>query len=258
MQNTDVRTYRIIVSYDGTRYGGWQVQPNCQTIQGCLEKALSTAYRTEIKVIGSGRTDAGVHAKAQVAHFRVPFSVDCYLFLAKMNGLLPENIRVHAIEEVSSSFHARFSAKGKIYHYVINTGCTHSPFLRPYSWHIREPLSVDTLKKACAYFVGTHDFKAFANSSHEGSAAHNSVRTIHRLDVVEQEQGFRLEFEGNGFLYKMVRNITGTVIEAARGKRTLESIPQIMLSKDRKQCGRVAPAKGLFLMKVHYPNTFMC
>ncbi|MBB64944.1 MAG: tRNA pseudouridine(38-40) synthase TruA [Waddliaceae bacterium] len=248
-----MKKYALLISYDGSAYGGWQIQPNTTTVQELLQKAMETALRVPVHVQGSGRTDAGVHAKAQTAHFSVEEEIEPIQFLKRVNGLLPYDIRVLTIKEVPQEFHACYSTVGKIYHYHVATGITQSPFLRHYSWHVRRPVNMDLLREAAQCFVGTHDFKSFANSAYEGSASRDSVRTIYRVDVIEEEGGFRLEFEGNGFLYKMVRNITGVLIEVATGKRRVEEIPALFAARDRRKLGIAAPAKGLFLIQVKYP-----
>lgn len=247
--------YKLILSYDGTRYGGWQIQSNATAIQTLINRALSIALRKEIAVVGSGRTDAGVHALGQTAHFEHDSPIDCFRLLASLNGLLPEDIRAIQLEAVSSDFHARYSAVGKVYRYHLHLGKVMSPFKRLYSTHILYPLDIQLLKEAAALFLGTHDFTAFANEAHSGSAAKNPVRTLYRLDIKEEEGGIYLEFQGDGFLYKMVRNIVGTLLEVASHKIAIQDIPVIFASKDRKQAGSAAPPQGLFLVTVLYKET---
>lgn len=245
--------YKLIISYDGTRYSGWQVQPNGISIQEVLQEKMSIILREKAHVTGSGRTDAGVHALGQTAHFKTKIRIDPYRFLHSLNALLPADIRVHSVEEVSPGFHPRYDAKGKIYSYHLNLNRTVSPFRRLYTLHVHDKIDVDLLKQAAQCFIGTHDFTSFANEAHKGSAAEDAVRTIHRLDVIFEDEGYlRLEFEGNGFLYKMVRNIVGALLDVARGKIPLDKLPQILLAKDRKLAGQTAPAHGLFLVKVIY------
>jgi tRNA pseudouridine38-40 synthase len=243
-------TYKLTIAYDGTHYGGWQVQPNAPSIQALLQDALSTTLRTPILATGSGRTDAGVHALSQTAHFSFEEVLDLMRLRASLAGLLPHDIRVKQIETVPDGFHARYSAKGKIYHYHLHLES--NPFKRLYSAHIQHPVDLDLLQRAAALFVGTHDFTSFASQPDRGSAARDPVRTLKRLDVILEPDGIRLEFEGTGFLYKMVRNIVGTLLEVSSGKRTLEDISQIFSAKDRKRAGKTAPPHGLFLMEVIY------
>lgn len=244
--------YKMIIAYDGTKYCGWQIQPNGVTIQELLQKHIATILRHEVVVIGSGRTDAGVHALGQVAHFHFPDAIDLYRFQGSINGLLPLDIRVREVSEVSPDFHSQYSATGKIYHYHLHLDRVLDPFHRLYRLHVLEKIDVELLKKAARLFLGTHDFTAFANEAHSGTAAHDAVRTLFRLDVVEQPGGIRLEFEGDGFLYKMVRNITGTLLEIAAGKRQMEEIDEIFAKKDRKLSGKAVPPHGLFLVQVNY------
>jgi tRNA pseudouridine38-40 synthase len=244
--------YRLLVSYDGTHYGGWQVQPNAPSIQQRLQEALFVITKEEISVIGSGRTDAGVHAHAQVANFYSDTVLDSQRLRTSLNGLLPFDIRVVSVEPVPVDFHSRFSAKRKCYHYHLYLDPVLSPFKRSHVWHVRQSFNLKLLKEAANLFVGEHDFTSFANEAHSGSAAHNAVRRLYRLDVVEEPGGLRLEFEGDGFLYKMVRNIVGTLHEVAIGKMDVNEIPKIFEAKDRRQAGQAAPPQGLFLASVTY------
>jgi tRNA pseudouridine38-40 synthase len=244
--------YKLVIAYDGTSFSGWQIQPRGDSIQGLLEKAFHTITKEECRVIGSGRTDAGVHALGQVAHVRLKQKREPHKIKHSLNGLLPPAIRVRSIEEAPKSFHAQLSAKIKEYHYHICLDEVVLPFDRPYVWHLRKTLDIPLLKKAAAHFVGTHDFAAFANAPGKTSKKPSTTRTISRLDVIETPQGIRLEFEGNGFLYKMVRNITGMLVAVASGRRHIADIHATLLSKDRKKAERAAPAQGLFLVRVSY------
>lgn len=243
--------YRMLIAYDGTNYGGWQVQPNATTIQETIQAVMKQILQEDCWITGSGRTDAGVHALGQVAHFDLSKAIDSKKLQISMNSLLPEDIRILSLEETEPDFHARYSAKKKIYHYHITIGVRH-PFKRHYSTHFPYSLDIDLMKEASKHFIGTHDFTSFANEASAGSAAKNAVRTIDRIDIVPEEQGIRLEFEGNGFLYKMVRNIVGTLIEVAAARRSIEEIPLILKAKDRRKAGKAAPGHGLFLVKVDY------
>lgn len=245
--------YKLTIAYDGTLYSGWQVQPLGPTIQEMLQEKIAIILRREVVVIGSGRTDAGVHAMGQVAHFHYPEPLDLYRFHGSLNALLPSDIRVNEIIEVPLKFHAQYSAIGKIYHFHLHLSPVMDPFQRLYRLRVREKIDLSLLEAAAKLFVGTHDFTSFANEAHAGCAAHDAVRTIYRLDIVPQPGGVRLEFEGDGFLYKMVRNITGTLLEVASGKRPIDDINAIFAAKDRRRAGQAAAAQGLFLMHVHYP-----
>lgn len=244
--------YKLTISYDGTSFSGWQIQPNGISIQQLIEQAIKVILRNPVKVVGAGRTDAGVHALAQIAHFFCEVEIDPYKFINSVNALLPKEIRIKKIERVSPDFHAQRSAAGKIYHYHLWLDKVQSPFHRLYTYHVHEKIDLALLKQAATQFIGTHDFTSFANEAHAGAAQVNPVRCIKRLDVVPQDGGVRLEFEGDGFLYKMVRNIVGTLIEVARGKRTADEIEQIFLARDRRKAGTAVPPHGLFLVEVFY------
>ena len=244
--------YKITIFYDGTNYCGWQIQPNGMTIQEMLQDKLSIILREPIEAIGASRTDSGVHAIGQVAHFNYSQEIDLYRFLASINGVLPQDIRVKDVEQVPLDFHARYSAVNKVYHYHINLGPIQDPFKRLYSWYFPERIDFDLLQEAAAQFVGTHDFTSFANEPGTGSQATNPVRTLKRLTIVREPYGIRLEFEGESFLYKMVRNLAGTLMEVAKGKRLTTEIPEILAAKDRRKAGRAAPPHGLFLIRVEY------
>lgn len=245
--------YKLIIAYEGTAYSGWQIQPNGLSIQELVQKAIATLLRrAHIDVTGSGRTDAGVHALAQVAHFSHDEPLGPFRFLRSANSLLPPDIRLLSLEEVPHSFHARYSALGKIYHYHLCTAPILDPFVRSLRAHFCYPIDLPSLRRAASCFVGTHDFKAFANEACRGAASRDSVRTLRRLDILEEPGGLRFEFEADGFLYQMVRNLTGTLIDLIAGKYSEDDLPTILASQDRRQAGRAAPPQGLFLVKVIY------
>lgn len=248
------RNYKLNISYDGTNYCGWQVQANGISIQAIIENQLKIILQKEVHVTGSGRTDAGVHAMDQVANFVFDGQVDLKNLHRSINALLPHDIRVNGIEEVPLSFHARFSPKGKTYYYHLHLHPLQSPFKRLYSLHVKDSLDMEAIKTAAKAFIGTHNFASFANQAHKGSASRDPIRTLYRLDIIDEEGGVCLQFEANGFLYKMVRNIVGTLLEVGEGKLKPEDVKRILESKDRKQAGRAAPPHGLFLMKVDYPD----
>jgi tRNA pseudouridine38-40 synthase len=243
--------YKLTISYDGTDYVGWQIQPGGITIQGEIEKALLLLLRKETRAIGAGRTDTGVHALAQVAHFDTEEELDPKRFTYQMNGVLSHSIRIKEVRKVPSHFHAQRSASSKIYHYHLWMAPGGDPFTAKYHLQVHEKLSLPLLKEAAGHFVGKKDFASFTNV---GSTVKTTVRTIKRIDVVEERGGLRLEFEGDGFLYKMVRNITGTLLEVGKGKRDLETLPRLLEGKDRRKADLSAAAKGLFLFEVIYPS----
>jgi tRNA pseudouridine38-40 synthase len=247
-----MQKYKLTIAYDGTEYSGWQIQPNAKSIQQTLQETLKIFLQHDVVVIGSGRTDAGVHALAQVAHFQSPCVIEPAQFLAAANSLLPVDIRILDIERAPDNFHAQHSATGKIYHYNFSKEAVRDPFSRLYRVQIPHTIDLQELQQTASMFLGTHDFCAFANVSPEGTASYDSIRTISRIDLIEEKGGLRLEFEGDGFLYKMVRNIVGTLFEVAAGKRQRIEIAEILHSKDRRKAGKAAPAHGLFLVKVFY------
>jgi tRNA pseudouridine38-40 synthase len=245
--------YKLVVAYEGTAYSGWQIQSNALTIQGIIKNVLKVLLRREdVTLIGSGRTDAGVHALGQVAHFQHDQMLDLYRFLISLNGLLPKDIRVKSIESAPEGFHAQYSAVGKEYHYQLYLERIMDPFHRLHSWHVIPKLDLDLMKQAATLFEGTHDFTSFANESCSGSAARDPVRTLYRLDIKPTEGGVRLEFEGNGFLYRMVRNIVGALVAVASGRIGIEEIDPIFKTRDRSKAPKSAPAQGLFLVRVDY------
>lgn len=249
-----MQCYKLTIAYDGTHYSGWQIQPNAPSIQQHLQEALASLFNGEmIAVIGSGRTDAGVHALNQIAHFKTEHELPPNRLLLALNGLLPRDIRVKKVELAPLQFHSQYSAIGKEYHYHLYLERVLDPFRRLYCWHVLRRLNLDFLPEAAALFVGTHDFTSFANEPHRGSVAKNPIRTIHRLDICPIEGGIRLEFEGNGFLYKMVRNIVGTLIDIASHRLTIAEVISIFESKDRRHASHTAPPQGLFLVRVDYP-----
>ena len=239
------------IVYDGTLYSGWQIQPNSLSIQELIERALQTLLKMPIRIIGAGRTDAGVHALDQAAHFSYDLPLDCRRTVYALNGMLPHDIRIKEIEPAAEWFHAQHSALSKEYHYHLWLEKTVDPFVRLYRHHLFDRrFSSALLQEGAAYFLGTHDFATFANV---GGSVSSTVRTVTRLDAIQQQGGLRLEFEGDGFLYKMVRNIVGTLLEVAIKKRHPSEIQQLLSAKDRRRAGPAAPPRGLFLVKVNYP-----
>ncbi|MFN4173621.1 MAG: tRNA pseudouridine(38-40) synthase TruA [Parachlamydiaceae bacterium] len=242
--------FKLTIAYDGTNYGGWQVQPNSVGIQTLIQKALETILREKIDLTGSGRTDSGVHALGQSAHFKTEKSLDLDKVLYSINSLLPRDIRVLKIERADDRFHARYSAIAKVYRYRIDT--VYDPFNRFYSWHVGYKLDRDLLQKALGKYLGTHDFKGFANESHSGSAAHDSIRTMTRSELIQNGNEISIWFEADGFLYKMVRNLVGTAIDIARGHLPIDTIDIVFETGDRKKAGQTAPPHGLTLFRVVY------
>lgn len=245
-----MRTIKLVIEYEGTHYLGWQVQPNGQTIQSVIQDCLKRLTGESSQLIGSGRTDAGVHALGQVAHFKTESRMDANTFQRALNSLLPKDIVIRRAEEVEAEFHARRSAKSKVYEYRILNRTTPPAIDRQYIWYIPQKLNLDEMKKATHSLVGEHDFSAFRSV---GSSARSSVRNILQADWKRGKGGhLRFEIEATGFLKQMVRAIVGTLVEVGRGKISAQEFKRILDSKDRKEAGPTAPARGLFLKEVKY------
>jgi len=244
--------YKLTIAYDGANFSGWQTQENGTAIQPLIQNALQTVLRHKLDLTGSGRTDAGVHARGQVAHFDTEVAFEPTKLILSLNALLPKEIRILSVEEVAPDFHARYSARSKIYHYHLHLSPISDPFLAPYRFHVLGHIEIASLQEATKLFLGTRDFTSFANEAHRGSAAHDPVRTLTRFDLMEEPDGVRLELEGDGFLYKMVRNLVGTLLDVARGKITPAQLEAIFAAKDRRKASMALPAHGLFLMQVKY------
>lgn len=240
---------RLDIEYDGTDYCGWQRQKNGITIQECVENAVKKATGKKAAVHGSGRTDAGVHAKCQTAHFDTESRIPPERFAFALNYYLPEDIRVLTSREVPDDFHARFSATGKTYRYVFRNAPQRSALYRNLCAHESIPMSTERMKKAAAHLAGTHDFASFC--AHSGQDK-DTVRTISRIDVRRTGEYIILDVEGTGFLHNMVRIIAGTLAEAGKGNLEPEDIQTILEAKDRNAAGPTAPACGLMLVRAHY------
>ncbi len=244
--------YLITVSYDGIRYSGWQKQGNSdRTVSARLEGVLSRLSGAPAEVQGAGRTDAGVHALAQTATFDLIRDIDPDEILRSFNAYLPEDIAVRSCRRVTGRFHARLNAVGKVYRYTVRTAPIADVFARKYQWHLGRALNTDTMKRAAELLTGTHDYTSFSTKT---SSRHSGVRTVSRIDINEGDGNVTLEFEGNGFLYNMVRIMTGTLCEIGLGERDWREIPEILTAKDRSRAGKTAPAQGLMLIKVIYPD----
>ena len=242
---------KFVVAYDGRDFAGWQSQRQRNTIQDQLEIAFGTICCSRVSVIGAGRTDAGVHALAQCAHADLdPGRLSIERWITALNGTLPATIRILRARFVSPNFHARFSAKGKVYRYRIVNSAIISPFELGRAWHVAAPLDRALLKRAAKLFAGRHDFSNFAATG--GKFTEDTTRTINSLRVITRGNLIELEFAGSGFLYKMVRLITGTLVRSALGKETLDAI-KLRLEKPELNAARfVAPAHGLYLVRVKY------
>jgi len=234
-----MRNIKLTIEYDGTAYHGWQVQARDITIQEVIEKALSTMTQEKIRLAGSGRTDAGVHALGQVANFKTASKIPADGFFAGLNSLLPDDIVITACEEVDDDFHARFSAKIKTYQYRIFNRPSAVAIGRQYAWHIRKKLDMDAMQQAAEHIIGTHDFASFEGT---GSPRDHSTRTVIHAEFAETEDGYLLfEITANGFLRYMVRNLVGTLADVGLLKTTPDEFKQILKAKNRDLAGATAP-----------------
>lgn len=243
-----MRNIKITIQYNGANYCGWQKQPNSLGIQGTIEKAIYEITKEEVKITGSGRTDAGVHAFGQVANFKLKSSIPTSKIPNALNAKLPKDISVIECEEVAEEFHSRYSAKGKRYRYLIYNSAYRSPIYKDISYQVKYDLDFEKMCREAKSLVGTHDFKGFMSS---GSSVSDTVRTIYDIELTKEEDLIVMEIEGNGFLYNMVRIIAGTLVDIGRNRIT-ESLCDVINSKSRSRSGHTAPAHGLFLKKVDY------
>jgi len=242
--------FKLIIEYDGSRYHGWQRQKEDRSIQGEIEKALKAITARSVTLIGSGRTDAGVHAQGQVANFKCDTRLEPAALKNALNSLLEDDIVITGCEAVSSSFHARYDAKSKVYHYRILNRPIPAAIGRQYSWFIRKALNHEAMRAAIALIIGSHDFKAFEGT---GSARQHTTRHIYSAELSDQDDGLLVfKIEADGFLRYMVRNIVGTLVDVGLEKLTLHDFKRILDSQDRSQAGATAPAQGLTLIKVNY------
>lgn len=250
-----MRCIKLILAYDGTQYLGWQRQPQCKTIQGTLEEAIRRLTGEECRVLASGRTDVGVHALGQVAAFRTKSPLAVEVIQKALNALLPPDIVILSVEEVPLSFHPIRDAKRKRYRYHIWDSSLKPVFLRPYVWFYPKPLDVAEMAAAASFLLGEHDFSAFETS---GAKRKTTVRRIYEISVDRRHPSLpnliSVEIEADGFLYNMVRNIVGSLVEVGRGSRAPEWVRQILLRRDRRLAGPTAPGCGLFLVSVSYSN----
>lgn len=250
------RNIKLLVSYDGTDFSGWQRQRHDSTIQGEIERCLSLMTKEKIDLHGAGRTDAGVHAEGMVAHFTTNSGITCQNFLRGLNSMLPGAIRILEVDDVDPHFHSRFCAIGKHYQYKIFTGKIQPPELRLYSVHINYELYLPAIKECMKLLEGTHDFASFENSGSRDKSicsGRGSVRTIYKAELIENPP-FQLifQFTGDGFLRNMIRNLVGTLLETGRKKLSVEEFADILQARDRTMAAATAPAHGLFLKEVLY------
>ncbi len=244
-----MRRLKLLLEYDGTPYAGWQVQKNGDTVQARVEGALREVLREEVRIVGSGRTDAGVHARGQVAHFDAASTLPPENIRDGANTFLPPTISIIEVFEAPPDFHARYSAAAKIYRYLVLRRKVRSPLWAGRAYHFPNPLDLGLMAAAAEQLRGKHDFRAFTAA---GSSVKDTVRKLSRLEITTEGELLSFEFESDGFLYKMVRNLVGTLLEVGKGKIEPGEVAAVIESRDRKLAGPTAPACGLYLEKVIY------
>ena len=249
MNNEIVRNIKLIIAYNGKNYAGWQIQDNDRTIQGVIEEALKKIHKHEIKIIGAGRTDSGVHALGQVAHFDLSKEIDLQRLCIGLNGILDHELAVKNAYRVDSSFHSRFSAVQREYLYMIYRHPLRTPFMRYKAMWINYPIDIDYIQKTASMLVGEYDFASFCKKI---SAKNGTIRKIDSIDVREDHNIIKLRFRANAFLHNMIRIIVGTILQMHSEGRDPEYITEILNKKDRSLSGFTAPPYGLYLNRVIY------
>jgi len=256
----DKRRLKLTIAYDGQPWQGWQSQPNGLSIQDQVQQALSVVAKEPISIEGSGRTDGGVHALAQIAHCDVPAALrmEPYNWVRAVNAILPPSISVQACEFAAPDFHARFQAKGKVYRYRLWRGDVMSPFERGRAWHVFGKVDLEQLRRCAQRVVGTNNFARLSANRGDLSEAlrradpKTTTRTIYRVDLIESDDALTLEFEGSGFLYKMVRMITGSLIQVARGRDSEAWFADLLDNPAGVKSSQCAVPDGLYLVRVNY------
>ena len=244
-----MRNIKLTIEYDGKEFNGWQKQPDKLNIQGTIEEAIKMITGEEVTLNASGRTDAKVHALGQVANFKTNSKIPIDKFAIAINTKLKRSIRIIKAEEVDERFHSRLTCKKKTYRYIINNSEYGTAIYRNLETNISNKLDEEKMNEASKYFIGEHDFKAFKAS---GTSSKSSVRTIYDAKVIRKDERIIIEITGNGFLYNMVRIISGTLVEVGDGKRKPEDIKEIIESKKRENAGKTLPPQGLYLVSVEY------
>jgi len=245
-----IRTIKLVLAYDGTDFSGWQMQPGRRTVQGLVQGRLAELLGGPVTLHGAGRTDAGVHASGQAAHFTTGRDLPLEAYVRGLNSMLSADVRVLEAAHAPPGFHARKSASGKVYRYQIYTGEICPPFQHRYCHHLPRAPDPDAVRRAAERLVGEHDFAAFQAT---GSSVKTTVRRVTRLDLVQERWLLEFRVEGSGFLRCMVRNIVGTLLEVGREGRGPEWVEEVLRGRDRSAAGPTAPARGLFLVRVDYP-----
>ncbi len=241
------RNIKLKIEYDGTDFSGWQRQPDLRTVQGEIENQLKKITQEDITLIGSGRTDVGVHALEQVANFKTESKLDLEVIFKGLNSLLSEDVQIKDIEEVDLDFHSRYKAKSRVYRYKIYLG--ENVFLRRYDWEVLYPLDLEKIYSATQIIIGKHDFTSFCVTE---SVKPDNQCEVFRAFWEKEENKLEFEIEADRFLHTMVRSLVGTLIDVGRGYFSLDDFKEILKAKDHRKAGLTAPAKGLYLVKVNY------
>lgn len=244
-----MRNIKLTIEYDGKKFGGWQKQPNELNIQGEIEQAIKQITGEDVELNASGRTDSGVHALGQVANFKTNSNLDIEKFAVAINSKLKKSIVIKKAEEVPENFHARYNCKGKKYRYIINNSYQGTAIYRDLEYHIPQKLDIEKMQEGIKFFEGKHDFKGFKAS---GTSGKSTIREIYKAEVKQEGERIIIELTGNGFMYNMVRIISGTIVDVGLGKISPNQIPDIINAKDRTRAGKTLPASGLYLVEVYY------
>lgn len=244
-----MKNIRLILEYDGTNYAGWQTQINAITVQDTVEAAIKNVTGEKIKLIGSSRTDSGVHARGYVCNFITESNIPPLNFMQVINSKLPEDIVTLKSEEVPLEFHSQYHSKGKKYSYAVLNRLEPAAIYRNYMYHYKGTLNFENMLEASKYFIGTHDFCSFKSN---GSSVKSTIRTIYDIEIIKQKDIIKFYVSGDGFLYNMVRIIVGTLLKVGAGKKKVEDVSRIIELKDRKNAGPVVPSRGLCLEEVFY------
>ncbi len=247
-----MRNIKLTIAYDGTDFHGFQVQPNLRTVQGMLQETLEAVVKHPVSIIGSGRTDAGVHARGQVVNFHTSARIPLEKWPIVFNTRLPDDLVVLSAEEMPEGFHSRFDAKGKVYRYQVDLNPQPNVFTRHYSYHYPYPVRIEPMIEAARHLVGRHDFTSFCAAN---TPVEDKVRRLYAVDVEAAEGLLTITCHGEGFLYNMVRIIAGTLLDVGRGKFAPNEIPDIIQAKDRARAGVTAPAHGLTMWEVLYEDS---
>ncbi|MFH1779200.1 MAG: tRNA pseudouridine(38-40) synthase TruA [Candidatus Omnitrophota bacterium] len=244
-----MRNIKLIIEYDGTNYAGWQIQKNAKSIQGTLESALKRIIGEKVRLVSCGRTDSGVHAEGHVANFKTNSKISLVNLQRGLNSILPKDIVIKEAKEVPLDFNSRYDAKSKVYRYTILNRSYPQALYRNYFYYVPYKLGLNLMRREAKCLVGKHDFKSFQAADKK---KRSSIRTIKKLNIKRKGDLIEIEIEADGFLYNMVRNIVGTLIEIGRGRFKAGSMKKILKAKNRDLAGPTAPAKGLCLVEVKY------